>query len=164
MGIWSTITIALRIRASVIVRLIAAVVIAGILATDSRAESLAVDWKMPDELLLRCEGWIGNWSPTPWYKENERIAAHIKNGMITFSGNSLLLGNNITICPPQTLGIPADSLYFSSDGCSGRAKMPEHRQYGTLNTILLKLNLSNTDFRTDRPLGIQGELNCTKLN
>jgi hypothetical protein len=128
------------------------------------APSLAVDWKVPDELVLRCEGWIGSWSPTSWYKDGEKIAAHIKNGTITFSGNKFLLGKNIAICPPGTLGNPADSLYFSSDGCGNRAKLPEHRQYGTLNTILLKLDLTNTDWRTDRGLGIRGEFNCTKVN
>jgi hypothetical protein len=145
-------------------RLIYLFVMIGVLAADSWAQSLAADWKLPDELVLRCEGWIGSWSPTSWHKEREEIAAHIKTGMITFSGNKFLLGEKISICPPGTLGIPADSLYFSSDGCSGRAKLPEHRQYGTLNTILLKLDLSNTDWRTDRVLGITGEFNCTKVN
>jgi hypothetical protein len=151
-------------RTTVTIRLIAAVVIIGAVATDSWGQRLVVDWKLLDELVLRCEGWIGSWSPTSWYKDREEIAAHTKNGTITFSGNELLLGENIAICPPGTLGIPADSLYFSSDGCGNKAKLPEHRQYGTLNTILLKLNLSNTDWRTDRPLGIQGEFHCTKVN
>jgi hypothetical protein len=149
---------------TVTIRLIAAVVITGAFAADSWARSLAVDWKLPDELVLRCDGWIGSWSPTLWHKEREEIAAHIKNGTITFSGNRFLLGENIAICPPKTLGIPADSLYFSSDGCGNRATSPEHRQYGTLNTILLKLDLSNTNWRTDRALGITGEFNCTKVN
>jgi hypothetical protein len=148
----------------VTIRLIAAVVIMGGVATDSWEQSSVVESKLPDELVLRCEGWIGSWSPTSWHKDREEIAAHLKNGTITFSGNKFLLGENIAICPPGTLGIPADSLYFSSDGCGNRPKLPEHRQYGTLNTILLKLDLSNTDWRTDRVLGITGEFNCTKVN
>jgi hypothetical protein len=145
-------------------RLVYLFVMMGVLAADGWAQSLAADWKLPDELVLRCEGWVGSWSPTLWHKEREEIAVHIKNGTITFSGNKFLLGKNIGICPPETLGIPADSLYFSSDGCGSRAKLPEHRQYGTLNTILLKLDLSNTDWRTDRVLGITGEFSCTKVN
>lgn len=63
---------------TVTIRLIAAVVITGALGADSWARSLAVDWKMPDQLVLRCEGWIGSWSPTSWHKDGEEIAAHIK--------------------------------------------------------------------------------------
>jgi hypothetical protein len=44
---------------TVIIRLIAAALITGAMATDSQAQSLAVDWKLPDELVLRAKAGSG---------------------------------------------------------------------------------------------------------
>jgi hypothetical protein len=96
--------------------------------------------------------------PITWTREDELIAVHIKEGKITVSGNDFLLGQNIQLCPPGTLGIPSDTLYFDSSGCGGRAET-QTRQYGTLNTILMKLDVTNT---TDR-IGITGRVTCTKI-
>jgi hypothetical protein len=96
-----------------------------------------------------------------WTKGDEIIAVHIKNGTITFSGNDYLLGNDITICPPGTLGTPSDALFFDSSGCSGRLKdLVAPRQYGTLNKILLKLDLTNTN----QQFGTTGRFHCTKVS
>jgi hypothetical protein len=110
-----------------------------------------------DELILRCKGSVGSFMPTVWTKDEELIAVHIKNRKITFSGNDFLSGNDMQLCPAETLGIPADTLYFDSDGCSTTTKS-ETRQYGTLNTILMKLDLTNT---TDR-IGVTGRFRRTR--
>jgi hypothetical protein len=112
----------------------------------------------PDELILRCKGSVSSFMPTTWTKDNELIGVHIKEGKITVSGNDFLLGQNIQLCPPGTLRIPSDTLFFDSDGCSGTAKT-QTRQYGTLNTILMKLDVTNT---TDR-IGVTGRFMCTKI-
>jgi hypothetical protein len=112
----------------------------------------------PDELILRCKGRLSSFMPITWTREDELIAVHIKEGKITVSGNDFLLGQNIQLCPPGTLGIPSDTLYFDSSGCGGRAET-QTRQYGTLNTILMKLDVTNT---TDR-IGITGRVTCTKI-
>jgi hypothetical protein len=80
--------------------------------------------------------------------------------MITLSGNDFLLGNNITVYPPGTLGTPADTLYFDSSGCGGRSEIGAPRQYGTLNTIIMKLDLTNTSDR----LGVTGRFHCSKVS
>jgi hypothetical protein len=113
---------------------------------------------IPDELVLRCKGSVSSFTPTLWTKENELIAVHIKEGQFTVSGNDFLLGQNIRVCPPGTLGIPSDTLYFDSSRCDGIAKT-QTRQYGTLNTILMKLDITNT---TDR-IGVTGRFWCTKI-
>jgi hypothetical protein len=94
-----------------------------------------------------------------WTKDGELIATHVKNGAITFSGNGFLLGEKIKLCPEGTLGISSDTFYFDSSGCSGISKT-ETRQYGTLNIILMQLDLTNT---TDR-IGVRGHFNCTKIS
>jgi hypothetical protein len=55
--------------------------------------------------------------PVSWTKNDKLIAVHVKEGKVTVSGNDLLLGQNIQVCPPGTLGIPSDDLYFDSSGC-----------------------------------------------
>jgi hypothetical protein len=110
------------------------------------------------ELVLRCEGTVGSFKSPLWTKDGELIAAHVKNGVITFSGNSFLLGENVRLCPAGTLGIPVDTLYFDSSGCSTTSKS-ETREYGTFNTILMQLDLTNT---TDR-IGVTGHFKCTKV-
>jgi hypothetical protein len=112
----------------------------------------------PDELILRCKGRVGSFLPMSWTKDDELIAVHIKEGKTTVSGNDFLLGQNIQLCPPGTLGIPSDTLYFDSSGC-GATDKPQTRQYGTLNTILMQLDLTNT---TDR-IGVTGRFACTKI-
>ncbi len=112
----------------------------------------------PDELILRCTGRVGSFMPISWTKDDELIAVHIKEGKITVSGNDFLLGQNIRLCPPGTLGIPSDTLVFDSSGC-GATDKPQTRQYGTLNTILMRLDVTNT---TDR-IGITGRFRCTKI-
>ena len=84
--------------------------------------------------------------PSLWTKDDELIAVHIKDGKITVSGNDHLLGNNIQLCPSGTLGLPAYKVYFDSSGCGAIAKS-QTREYGTLNMILMKFDLTNT---TDR--------------
>jgi hypothetical protein len=110
-----------------------------------------------DELILRCKGSVSSFMPTSWTQDDELIAVHIKEGKITVSGNDMLLGQNIRLCPPGTLGIPSDTLFFDSSGC-GTTDKPQTRQYGTLNTILLRFDITNT---TDR-IGITGRFTCTK--
>lgn len=61
-------------RNTVIARVLVAVAIAGALTTVGWAQRLTVDWKMPDELVLRCKGWIGSSSPTSWREERIRPA------------------------------------------------------------------------------------------
>ena len=70
-----------------------------LLATPARGE--------PDELILQCKGRVGSFMPMSWAKDDELIAVHIKEGKITVSGNDFLLGQNIRLCPPVTLGIPS---------------------------------------------------------
>jgi hypothetical protein len=111
----------------------------------------------PDELILRCKGRVSSFMPMSWTRDDELIAVHIKEGKITVSGNDFLLGQNIRLCP-RTLGTPSDTLYFDSGGCGGRAET-QTRQFGTLNTILMQLDLTNT---TDR-IGITGRFTCTKI-
>jgi hypothetical protein len=113
-----------------------------------------------NELILQCKGNVSGFMPTLRSKDDEMIGVHVRNGMITFSGNDFLLGNNITVCPPGTLGIPVDTLYFDSSGCSGRSEIGTPRQYGTLNTIIMKLDLTNTGDR----LGITGRFHCSKVS
>jgi hypothetical protein len=113
---------------------------------------------VPDELILRCKGRISLFMPMTWTKDDELIAVHMKEGKITVSGNDFLLGQNIQLCPPGTLGTPSATLYFDSSGCGGRAET-QTRQYGALNTILLQLDLTNT---TDR-IGVTGRFTCMKI-
>jgi hypothetical protein len=68
------------------------------------------------------------------------------------------LGQRDKFCPAGTLGIPVDTLYFDSNGCSSTSKS-ETREYGTFNTILMQLDLTNT---TDR-IGVTGHFKCTKV-
>jgi hypothetical protein len=117
------------------------------------------DAKEPDELILRCEGTVGSIMPSSWIKNDELIGVHIKNREITLSGNDFLLGQNIKLCPAGTLGTPSDTWYFDSGGCGGKA-LTQTRQYGTFNTILMKLDVTNT---TDRIL-ITGRFKCMKAS
>jgi hypothetical protein len=103
------------------------------------------------ELILRCKGQIVSFRGPSWVKDNELIAAHIKNGRITFSGNSLLQGKNIRISRHE------DEMYFDSDTCSNVATT-ETRQYGTFNRISMTLDLTNT---TDQ-IGVQGHFTCAE--
>jgi hypothetical protein len=82
-----------------------------------------IECAKPDELILQCKGNLGTFTSPLWNKEDEVIGVHVKNGTITFSEDDFLSGNNITICPPGTLGLPSDTLYFDSSGCSGRAQI-----------------------------------------
>jgi hypothetical protein len=96
--------------------------------------------------------------PITWTRDDQLIAVHIKERKITVSGNDFLLGQNIRVCPPGTLGTPSDELYFDSSGCGSRVET-QTRQFGTFNAILMQLDLTNT---TDR-IGVTGRFTCTKI-
>jgi hypothetical protein len=105
----------------------------------------------PDDLLLQCKGDVSSFMPSVWTQNDEHIAVRISDKKVSFSGNGLLLGKNITICRD------GDDIYFDSDTCDNR-KTTQNRQYGTYNRILMTLDLTNT---TDR-IGITGRFKCTK--
>jgi class 3 adenylate cyclase len=79
--------------------------------------------------------------PITWTRDDQLIAVHIREGKITVSGNDFLLAQNIRLCRPGTLGTPLDELYFDSGGYGGRVET-QTRQFGTFNTILMQLDLT----------------------
>jgi hypothetical protein len=101
------------------------------------------------DLILRCMGTIASFMPSTWTKDDQEIAVHIQGQIISFSGNDLLLGQNIRICKG------GDDVYFDSDTCEGKVTT-NTRQYGTFNRILRRLILTNT---TDK-IGLTGNFKC----
>jgi hypothetical protein len=89
--------------------------------------------KDSDELVLECKGSVGSFRSPLWTKDDELIAARIKGGKISFSGNNFLLGRDIKLCRD------GDDAYFDSDRCDGTVTT-ETRQYGTFNRILMTLD------------------------
>jgi hypothetical protein len=113
------------------------------------------------DVYLKCTGYIvvHSDSGVPQTQENQEIAAHITRGVINFSGNPLLLGENIKLCTPIRT---ADQSYFDSESCSGQSRNDPKRKYGTFNKITGKLQLTNQLEGTPTPL-VEGTFKCTTV-
>ena len=109
-----------------------------------------------DDVYLQCKGDISIFKTGGLQTvDNQKIAVHIKDGQITFSGNSLLLGENIQICTPSK-----DEPYFDSETCVGKSRKDRKRKYGTYNKITGALNLTNEIYDSSTAL-IDGRFECT---
>ena len=74
------------------------------------------------------------------------IAMHIDSSKVDFSGNNLLLGNQIKICKIGEIEFSKkDEMYFDNSGCKTVITNPknETRKYGTYNFITNELTLTN---------------------
>lgn len=98
-----------------------------------------------EDISLKCQGSL--MENLGAIKQNQVIAAHIKDGAITFSGHTYLRGENLQICPKENTNLPSDILYFDSKGCDKKSlgywETSGPRQSGTYNKILKHLNLTN---------------------
>ena len=112
------------------------------------------------DIYLKCTGSIGVIGSNSYTAENQEIAAHIKGSKISFSGNDLLGGENISICTTHPDGTAQDAAYyrFDSDSCESKQK-GDNRTYGTYYWVLRKLDLSHT---TSGPVTYiaQGRFKC----
>lgn len=126
-----------------------------VVACSKAANSIA-----SEDAYLKCEGEVSILKSGPLQiVEKQEIAAHIKNGRISFSGNNLLSGDNIQIC---TTGTSADQPYFDSESCNNRAKNDRKRKYGTFNKITGALDLTNEIHENDVAL-ITGHFKCENV-
>lgn len=132
--------------------LIATLVTLLLVACSKSASSVAADG-----VYLQCKGEISIFKDSGLQTEdNQDIAAHIEGGKINFSGNSLLLGENIQICTPS-----ADQPYFDSESCQGQSRTDSKRKYGTYNKVTGVLDLTNLVSANNVDL-IQGRFKCIK--
>jgi hypothetical protein len=110
-----------------------------------------------DDVYLRCEGDISIFKVSGLQiVDRQEIAAHIKDGHISFSGNGLLLGENIPICTPSK-----DEPYFDSESCHGQSRTGSKRKYGTYNKITGVLHLAN-EISDNTTAFIEGHFKCAK--
>jgi hypothetical protein len=101
-------------------------------------------------------------SALPTTKDQQEIAAHIvKRSKINFSGNSLLGGDDISICPAGTLGTSHDEYLFDSESCSGSTS-GQGRTYGTYNPITRNLSVSSDRHVVDVWL-VEGSFACVPI-
>lgn len=138
---------------SVIMRsTIAAVIVPLTFAYSQAAHSVTAD-----DVYLRCKGGASIFRDSGMQiVEKQEIAAHIKNGKISFSGNGLLLGENIPICT-----LSKDQPYFDSESCEGSSRFGKKRKYGTYNKITGALDLTNERSENNVAL-ITGHFKCAK--
>jgi hypothetical protein len=107
-----------------------------------------------NDVYLLCKGEIYFLGNDPFTMEKQDIAAHIKSGKINFSGNTILLGENIQICTPS-----ADQPYFDSESCENKPKNDKKRKYGTYNKVTGELTLTNL-ISENRLISISGTFKC----
>ncbi len=108
-----------------------------------------------DDVYLHCKGDISVFRASGLQTfGNETISVHIKDGHINFSGNPLLLGENIQICTPSQ-----DEPYFDSETCVGQSRKDRKRKYGTYNKITGVLNLTNEIYDSSIAF-IEGRFKC----
>jgi hypothetical protein len=106
---------------------------------------------------LRCKGTVAIHGSHPvQIEDKQNIAAHIRSGKISFSGNILLLGEKIQICTPSTT-----QPYFDSETCEGRSRKDRKRKYGTFNNVTGALVLTNEIWEGDTAF-ITGHFTCTR--
>jgi len=71
---------------------------------------------------------------------NEEIAMRVTDDKVYFSGNSMLLGDGIKLCPIGSIEFAKkDEMYFDSAGCSMDGKMLTISADGTYNYITKKI-------------------------
>lgn len=132
--------------------LIAAVVAPIVLAYSQPAHSIA-----GDNVYLRCKGTIAIHGSQPTQIEDKQeIVVHIKSGKISFSGNILLIGENIQICTPSK-----PQPYFDSETCEGRSRKDRKRKYGTFDKVTGALDLTNEIWEGDTAF-ISGRFTCSR--
>ena len=111
-----------------------------------------------DDIYLRCNGAISFFrSHGIETVERQEIAAHLKSGRVSFSGNSLLIGKNIEICTPSDA-----EMYFDIESCRGRSRTDPRRVYGTLNKITGALSVTSTSPDATTHL-IEGRFQCATV-
>jgi|GEM_PF-3848892 len=128
-----------------------------LLAASYAVADASLDKNNNADVFLMCKGdvYISRTDRLPEKQDKQEIAVHIKNGKINFSGNSLLLGENIPICTPLV-----DQPYFDSDTC-GREPKRLKRNYGTYNKVTGTLSFTNAN--VDKTVWeIRGDFKCTK--
>ena len=111
-----------------------------------------------DDAYLKCKGeiLIARASGMQAVQQQE-IAAHIKDGRISFSGNELLSGETIQICTPTK-----DEFHFDSESCHGQSRTDPKRKYGTFNKITGALHLANE--KENGPVAfVEGKFKCARV-
>ena len=133
--------------------LIAALVTLLLVDCSKSASSIAAD-----DVYLQCKGDISVFRDSGGLQTegNQEIAAHIKRGKINFSGNSLLLGENIQICTPS-----ADQPTFDNESCQGQSRTDPKRKYGTYNKVTGVLDLTN-QVSDSNVAFIEGRFKCAR--
>ena len=111
----------------------------------------------PTELIMVCRGDISAIGDVTWDRENEVIAAHVKNDKISLSGNLFFRSQNIRICPSGTDNLSDDERLFDTDGC-GQTKNGDPRTYGIYNEILRTLTVTRTDNKINTT--VMGHFKC----
>lgn len=109
---------------------------------------------------LKCTGTISSLGNSSSLIKNQQIAVRISGGTISFSGNSMLLGEHIPICPAGSNGRSEDDVYFDSESCVGTRREDPRRRYGTYNRILGTVELTNT-IENQALYSISGTFECT---
>jgi hypothetical protein len=92
---------------------------------------------------------------------NQQIDVRIHGQRISFTGNSLLVGKDVAICPPGNSGWAEGGHYFDSEACTSSPHKDGVRVYGTYNEISGKLDLTNEVSGSQYEL-VQGSFSCSR--
>jgi hypothetical protein len=117
-----------------------------------------------DDAYLLCEGWISFFTVDHGFTkiDDQKIAVHITQNTISFSGNSRGLPDaNLQICKPLP-DLPIDELYFR-ESCERLVGITTHL-YGHLNKITGALIYNNTIQWEPHMRSLQGNFICRKAD
>jgi hypothetical protein len=92
---------------------------------------------------------------------NQSIEVLIRKQRISFTGNSLLSGKDVAICPPGNSGWADGGHYFDSEACTSSPRKNGVRVYGTYNELSGSLDLTNEVAGSKYEL-VQGSFSCAK--
>lgn len=91
---------------------------------------------------------------------NQQIEVRISRRNISFSGNPLLSGRDVSICPPGNSGWATGGHYFDNQACASSPHPEGTRVYGTYNEISGELDLTNELAGGPYAL-VQGSFSCS---